>query len=193
MDECKQKHAQVRRNVTIIWPQSSLSCWWMYSIYCALHMYLHSSVVKMELGYTVWCCSFLGLKLFPHTGKSPRQGTDLRLLHDLMKQEISLAASTSTWPEIKLVLNRAILSGMHAVQAAVKRGAANAMCGLLSLSTDTHTNSQSILFIVSNLHEDLWELFQSKANNILCFLQPSSIFCPVRGVSCFPSIYICTI
>lgn len=103
--------------------------------------------MEMELGYIVRIRSFLGLKLFPHTGKSPWQGTDLQLLHDLMKQEISLAGSTSAWPEIKVTLNRAILFGMHAVQAAVNHVTVpvNAMC----------------VFLL--------ELYQSKANNNFMF------------------------
>lgn len=107
---------------------------WTSSIYCVPRVYLHSYVMEMELGYIVRIRSFLGLKLFPHTGKSPWQGTDLQLLHDLMKQEISLAGSTSAWPEIKVTLNRAILFGMHAVQAAVNHVTVpvNAMCGLFS-------------------------------------------------------------
>lgn len=116
----------------------------------------------MELGYIVWCCSFPGLKLFSHTGKSPRQGTDLRLLHDLMKQEISLAASTSTWPEIKRMLNRAFLS------VCMKRRLLM-VCTVCFLFAVTHVHSQHILF----------------------FLQPSTILCPVRVVSCSPSIYTC--
>ena len=67
----------------------------------------------MELGYIVWVCSLLDLKLFPHTGKSPWQGTDRRLLHDLTKQEISLAASPSTGPVIKVILKRAIRYALY--------------------------------------------------------------------------------
>lgn len=59
------------------------------------HVYLHSSLVKLKLCNTVRVCSLLGLKQLPHAGKSPWQGTDRRLFRDLMKQEISLAASTS--------------------------------------------------------------------------------------------------
>lgn len=57
------------------------------------HVYLHSSVLDMELCYTLRWCRFSALKLFSH--KSHGQGTDLRLLHDLMKQEILWAASNS--------------------------------------------------------------------------------------------------
>lgn len=84
----------------------------------------------MELGYIVWVCGSLSLKLFPQTGKSPWQGTDLRLLHDLMKQEISLAASASAWPETKAAPEQAILFTRHPLQVAVKHIAApvNVIC-----------------------------------------------------------------
>lgn len=52
-----------------------------------LDAYLHASLLEMELGCAVRVCRFLSLKLFPQAGKSPWQGTDLRLLHDLMRQE----------------------------------------------------------------------------------------------------------
>lgn len=68
-------------------------------------VYLHTSVMVVKLGYIVWGCSFPGLKLPPHTRQSPWQGTDLRLLHDLMSQEIWLAASIPTRPESKQLLS----------------------------------------------------------------------------------------
>lgn len=59
----------------------------LVSLLSALTRYLHGSLLEMELGCAVRVCRFLSLKLFPQAGKSPRQGTDLRLLHDLMRQE----------------------------------------------------------------------------------------------------------
>lgn len=63
------------------------------------HAHLHGPLLEMELGCAVRVCRFLSLKLFPQAGKSPRQGTDLRLLHDLMRQQniISCLHFCMTW------------------------------------------------------------------------------------------------
>lgn len=116
--------------------QTNMQISWSSLSECSIHavfprVYLHSSLLEMELGYIVWVCGSLSLKLFPQTGKSPWQGTDLRLLHDLMKQEISLAASASAWPETKGAPERDILFAWYSLQVAVEHIAApvNAICG----------------------------------------------------------------
>lgn len=97
-------------------------------------MYLQSSLVELKLCNTVWVCSLLALKQLSHAGKCPWQGADPWLFRDLMKQKISLAASTSAWPEMTMISSRAILSGAHAVQAANTHIAVPdaAVCGLHS-------------------------------------------------------------
>ena len=159
----------------------------------APRVYLHSSVVKMELGYIVWGCSFPGLKFSPHTGKSPRQGTDHRLLHDLMKQEISLAASTSTWPEIKVKLYMAILF-WHACSAGRCRARRNRCHARFVFSLCRHARLHCLLFMLSfKIHiKNCESSYEAKPGCMKSFLKPFLCILPYAQRLMFPLyLYTC--
>lgn len=76
-----------------------------------------------------------------------------------MKQEILLAASFSTWPEIKELLSKAVVSGREPAQAPLKGVKAHALYFVCL----HHKLSDSVTFaIVPELHEKFWVFYWSK-------------------------------